>query len=203
VKAAVFIRYRSGDGAGHVGWAYALDARRAHAGSVENHSGHIFTPATGMGFWDTVDPDPAPKIRAHEYDDVKYVDVAAPDPIAAYRTVLWIKHQAYFAIHRNCEDDAYDVLRSYGVKNLPPPLWHWFPRGWFRALGGTTTPVSDFDWGGAGGHAAFASGGVDLGALTPRRPTWRRPWHLHFHLLKLSKLLRTAQHLNLWRKHRS
>lgn len=205
MKAAAFVRYRSGDGAGHVAWAFDVDGARAVAGSVENHSGHMFTPATEMGFWAGLFPDPAVPMRERAYDDAKWLEVRRPNPLAAYRTMLWIEHQAYHAIHRNCEDDVYDVLRSYGVKNLPPPLWHWFPKGWFRSLRGSQVPVAHLEWDGGGKpHDPEAARALSerFRHATPRRPSWRSPWHPHFHLLRLAKVARSIRHLLTWARSR-
>jgi hypothetical protein len=200
MKAAAFVRYHSGDGAGHVAWAFEVEGPFAVCGSVENHSGHVFTPATAMGYWDALGTDPVREMRERSYDDVKWIDVPNANPIAAYSTMLWIKTQAYFAIHRNCEDDVYDVMRAYGVKNLPPPLLHWFPKGWFRALPGddvtsVTANVSRVE----GTPPPHIS--QKLVRAKPKRPTWRQPLHPHFHLLKLQKLKHFIRHMQLWAKH--
>jgi hypothetical protein len=202
MKAAAFVRYHSGDGAGHIAWAFEVEGPYSVCGSVENHSGHIFTPATAMGYWNAMGTDPEREMRERSYDDVKWIDVQTPNPLAAYRTMLWVKTQAYFAIHRNCEDDVYDILRAYGVKHLPPPLLHWFPKGWFRALPGDVTAIR---------HGEVSNHSEQSGAqpqitqsllkAKPKRPTWRQPWHPHFHLLNLEKLTRFIAHMRLWAKH--
>jgi hypothetical protein len=182
MRAAAFVRYHSGDGFGHVGWAFDVGGELADAGSVENHSGHIFTPATRMGFWNERSTDPVARMREHRYDDLKWIDVAAPNPILAYRTVLWIRREAYKVLHRNCEDDVYDVLRAYGAQNLAPPSLFWFPKTWFGRFDGTLEHVASYAWPHGGGDIA-----VHL-PDEPWQPTWRRPWHLHFHALKMAKL---------------
>jgi len=146
MRAAAFIRYHSGDGFGHIGWAFDFDPPQANAGSVENHSGHLFTPATKMGFWSEFTSDPVVPMRQHKYDDLKYVDLPNGDPVLAYRTVLWIKNNGYRAWFRNCEDDVYDVLRAYGVTDLAPPSLIWFPKTWFRRFRGKLAHVTDFKW---------------------------------------------------------
>lgn len=193
MKAAVFVRYHSGDGAGHVAWVFDAGGGRAVSGSVENHSGHIFTPASKMGFWEAVDEAPVAHMRAHSYDEAKWIDVETPDPAAAYRTTLWIKHQAYHAIHRNCEDDVYDVLRAYGAKGLPPPLLHWLPKGWFRAFRGERIATAQFRWN-ADGPAPRALDAAFFRSARPKRPSWRTPWHVHYPLLTALKML----HFVLW-----
>src|SRR5579884_3841238 len=121
MRAAVFIRYHSGDGFGHVAWAFDVGDGLVSAGSVENHSGHLFTPATKMGFWNDCVADPVAAMRRCGYNDLKWLDVPNANPELAYRTVLWIEQEAYKALHRNCEDDVYDVLRAYGVEGLALP----------------------------------------------------------------------------------
>lgn len=193
MKAAVFVRYHSGDGAGHVGWAFEAGGGCSMAGSVENHSGHMFTPAKDMGYWQLRCENPREPMSRRAYDDVKVVEVPRPNALAAYRTMLWIKHEAYRVIHRNCEDDVYDVLRAYGARRLPPPLMHWLPKGWFHAMRGSKAAVADLEWiAHPGAPEALPQ---DLDAARPWCPPWRRPWHPHFHLLKIQKLVHAVWRL--------
>lgn len=186
MRAAVFVRYHSGDGFGHVGWAFET-GDSVDAGSVENHSGHIFTPATEMGFWNGCFSDPVAEMRRRGYNDLKWAEVENADPLRAYRTVAWIKHEAYKALHRNCEDDVYDVLRAYGVQNLTAPTLIWFPKSWFKRFHGALEHLPEFAWPRRPREAARASLPA-IDAAEPWRPTWRRPWHPHFHALKLRGL---------------
>jgi hypothetical protein len=205
LKAAAFIRYHSGEGFGHVGWAFDFDNARVNAGSVENHSGHIFSPSRDMGFWTAFSSDPTDAMRAQKYDDVKYIDVPNPNPILAYRTVLWIETMEYRAFLRNCEDDVYDVLRAYGIDDLTPPSIVWFPKSWFKRFRGTLAHVSDFTWRDGACHREVEhchrevsndpeeSRGIEPPQdITPWHPTWRRPWHPDFHKLNIGKLFRRS-----------
>jgi len=188
VRAAVFIRYHSGDELGHVGWAFDYDPpSRVNSGSVENHSGHFFSPSQGDDFWTQFSSDPAALMRARKYDDAKWFEVENADPISAYRVVLWVKTQAYRAAHRNCEDDVYDVLRTFGVPDLPVPMFHWFPRRFFALARGTKIAVADIQWQSA--TVAAHPAPPDPSMLTPLRPTWRTPIHLDFHLFHIGRLL--------------
>ena len=184
MRASSFIRYHSGDGFGHVGWAFDMDDGTVNTGSVENHSGHLFTPAAKMGFWDGCFADPVAPMREHGYDDLKWLEVEDADPVLAYRTVRWIEHEAYKAVHRNCEDDVYDVLRAFGVGDLALPSLVWFPKSWFRRFRGTLAHVESYTWpqplDGARGPSIPHH---DNGAEEPWQPTWRRPWHPDFHAL--------------------
>lgn len=187
MRAAVFVRYHSGDGFGHVGWAFDT-SYSVDAGSVENHSGHIFTPATQMGFWNDCFDDPVAQMCERGYDDLKWVEVENANPVLAYRTVLWIKHEAYKVLHRNCEDDVYDVLRAYGVTDLPSPTLLWFPKSWFKRFHGALEHLHQFEW-----DAARVEHGRSMPHdVTAWRPTWRRPWHADFHALKLRRLSQVA-----------
>ncbi|HZT12942.1 MAG TPA: hypothetical protein VFA29_09065 [Candidatus Baltobacteraceae bacterium] len=185
MRASVFVRHHSGDEMGHVGWAFESGDGRVHAGSVENHSGHFFSPSQGDGFWSAVTADPLPLMLRRQYDELKWVDVQAPDPVAAARVVLWIKEQAYRAAFRNCEDDVYDVLRAYGVRDLPAPAWHWLPNRWFQLFRGEQAPIAQFKWPVTGPRDSAPA--VDPHELTPLRPPWRRPLRVEFHLFNIAR----------------
>ncbi len=205
MRAAAFIRYHSGQGFGHVGWAFHVDPPDANAGSVENHSGHLFTPAKEMGFWSKISSDPVVHMRERDYDDVKYIDIPKGDPVLAYRTVLWIRENAYRAWFRNCEDDVYDVLRAFGVENLTPPSLVWFPKSWFKRFRGTLGHVADFKWDGEVRDYEPLKPEVQkrLEDLQPWHPTWRRPWHLESHFLNLAILFRRPVEViraRVWRR---
>lgn len=193
MKAAVFVRYHSGDGAGHVGWAFDAGGGCSMAGSVENHSGHMFTPAKEMGYWQARCENPRDPMRERAYDDAKVVDVPSGNALAAYRTMLWIEREAYRVIHRNCEDDVYDVLRAYGAKRLPAPLMHWFPKSWFHVMNGRQSAVAELQW--PADPAMPDQLPADLRSVQPWCPPWRRPWHVHFHLLKLQKIVDAVRRL--------
>lgn len=183
------MRYHSGDELGHVGWAFDVGDGRVNAGSVENHSGHVFSPSTDDGFWTAIVDHPARPMRERTYDDVKYCDLPddACDPVRAYRVVLWIKTQAYRAALRNCEDDVYDVLRAYGVRNLPAPVLHWLPNRWFTVFDGVCVPVGELNWDPKSTRASTPADPVAIEDLTPLRPPWRHPLRIEFHLFHVAK----------------
>jgi hypothetical protein len=188
MRAAAFVRYHSGDGFGHLGWAFDWSPDRVNAGAVENHSGGLETPAANMGFWTDFYSDPMPRMREHRYDDLKYVEIDDADPVQAYRVVQWIRTQPFRAVHRNCLDDTYDVLRAFGVEHLDPPSHDLFPKEWFARFHGTLAHVSDFEW---THDACFdkLSMTENPESVQPLRPPWRHPWHPEFHLLNVRKLL--------------
>lgn len=187
MRAAAFVRYHSGDGFGHLGWAFDWSPRSVNAGAVENHSGGLETPSAKMGFWTDFFDDPMPRMREHGYDDLKYVELDDADPVLAYRVVLWVKRQPFRALHRNCLDDTYDVLRAFGVEGMDPPSHDIVPKEWFARFHGTLAHVADFEWSKA--RDASPQPKPAPGSLGPLRPTWRRTWHPDFHVLNVRKLL--------------
>lgn len=129
-------------------------------------------------------------MREDRYDAFKYVDIEDADPVRAYRVVLWVKTQPFRALHRNCLDDTYDVLRAYGVQGLDPPSHDIFPKEWFARFHGTQADLADFQWHtGERASPAPSNGEPGDGSLQPLRPPWRHPWHPEFHLLNVRKLL--------------
>jgi hypothetical protein len=188
MRAAVFVRYHSGEGFGHVGWAFDDGTGCVYAGSVENHSGHIFTPATKMGFWCARAGDPVAEMRKRGYDDLKWIEIPGGDPQLAYRTMLWIEREAYKVLHRNCEDDVYDVLRAFGIEDLAYPTIVWFPKSWFKRFRGTLEHVGQYEWAQTIDGERTRHGEPVEPHAEPWQPTWRRPWHPHFHALQFGRL---------------
>ena len=136
-RAIIFVRRGAAYGIGHVGWAFAEDNDVFSAGAVENHGGGLHTSPKEMGFWARRTRDPITPMRARHYDEFKVIDLAQADPMGAKRVVAWVHQHAYEAFGRNCKDDAYDVLRAYGIQNLPVPAHHWEPNHWFNQVQGT------------------------------------------------------------------
>ncbi len=184
-QAIVFVRRSGAYGAGHIGWAFANEDNTFSAGSVENHHGGLITPPAEMDFWMLNTTDPIQPMRARHYDEFKVIGVAHPNPAYAKHIVAWVHEQSYVAIGRNCMDDAYDVLRAYGVEQLPVPAHIWEPNHWFNHLPGQhyhidrdgvdketdKTPAV---------HGMIQSDLASLTAtlaaeLTPVLPAWRQP----------------------------
>lgn len=189
MRGYVFVRYHSGDGAGHVGWAFDLPDGRAACGSVENHSGHLLTPAPQMGFWQRQTYGFLDEFAKRGYNDVCVFEVDGGAYVDALRVVKWIESSAYQAIARNCEDDVYDVLRTFGIDGLEAPFFNWFPRFWFRRLHGRKMSIDAYR-AEAGLRPAPEPGPPVPENLTPLRPDWRKPFHQEFALLNLAKVFR-------------
>ncbi|MEZ4861629.1 MAG: hypothetical protein R3C14_09990 [Caldilineaceae bacterium] len=142
-QALVFVRRNAAYGIGHVGWAFTLSEGIFNAGAVENHHGGLITPSSRMGFWMLHTYDPTAPMRKRRYTEFKVIQLEEADPATAEGVARWVGAQAYEFIGRNCMDDTYDVLRTYGVKNLPPPATHWEPNYWFDAIAGDHFSIKD------------------------------------------------------------
>jgi len=146
-RAAAFVRYDGADGTGHIGWAFDVDAQDTDCGAVEDPAGLPSCDPAQMGFWETTTPTPVALMlhRTPAYDALKYVDTDGGDAALAQSTVAWVATQPYTLFGRNCMDDVYDVLRAFGIRNLPPPVLHWFPNNWFDAFEAILEPMT-FLW---------------------------------------------------------
>ncbi len=172
-QAVVFVRRKAAYGIGHVGWAFSVEKNLFNTGAVENHSGSLYTLAAHMGFWMRRTHDPIKLMRKRHYDEFKVIEVAHAQPALAKGVAQWVSRQDYEAIGRNCMDDTYDVLRAFGVPDLPPPATHWEPNYWFDAI--------------VGNHFLIKAKGVVL-QVDPHQPTPQGPLfrdgtslHLPFH----------------------
>jgi hypothetical protein len=143
-NAAAFVRRSGAYWLGHVGWAFALDAATFDDGSVENPAGTPYTPPSEDGFWECkvgADKFVGPFVP-YGYDHYKVLTAPNPNPGFAQQIVSWISTQPYVVIGQNCMDDVYDVLRAFGVPDLPIPALEVIPNWWFDALPGNEIPVS-------------------------------------------------------------
>ncbi len=135
------------------------------------------------------------KLRA--YDAFKLFEIPTGDPDSADKTVAWVGTQPYLVIFRNCMDDTYDVLRSYGVPDLPLPMLEITPNRWFDQLSPAAQSVTAQALQDAGlvpaSHVESLRAQV---AVQPEAPQWRTPgtpdWQ-DFH----EKLLRPTLHRRL------
>ncbi len=125
--AAVFVRRSGAHGAGHVGWCFAYGDDAFNAGSVENPQGTLFASPEDAGFWAVRIRDPLSPMRLRGYDEFKTFKLKQGRPFDALRIVLWVRRQGYDVFGRNCMDATYDILRTFGVQDLPVPARYWEP----------------------------------------------------------------------------
>lgn len=199
MRAGAFVRRSGANGLGHVGWTFQYADGSYDDGSVENPAGTPVSAPGETGFWSqrVVDPDPPMQLR--DYDLFKLFVIDTADSDQADNTVAWIATQPYLVIFRNCMDDAYDVLRSYGVPGLPLPLLEITPNRWFDQLSPAAQPVTAQALHQAGLlPAATIVTTRATSTVQPEVPPWRTPgtpeWRtLHEQLLRPTLEKRLAQ----------
>jgi hypothetical protein len=176
MRGAAFVRYAGADGLGHVGWAFDYDAADVNAGAVENPSGAAKSDPADMGYWDVFVPSPIPAMAEKGYNALKYVNLKRADPVSAYRVARWVATLPYEVIGRNCLDDVYDILRAYGVSNLPVPSQDFLPDVWFDQLSATLAqPAATFVWSRTGARSPRIRVGLAMAKVAPpKMPSWRR-----------------------------
>lgn len=135
-RAIIFLRRHAAHGIGHVGWAFLEEKDTFNAGAIENPLGTLRTLPANMGFWTKRTRNPIKPMRTRRYDEFKVIELAQADPAYARRVVAWVRQQPYEIVHQNCMDATYDVLRAYGLTNLPVPAHHWEPNHWFDSIQG-------------------------------------------------------------------
>jgi len=178
MRAAAFVRYTGASGLGHVGWCFDFSDAAVNAGSVENPAGTPTAPATSMGYWDDFVANPIPTMAAKGYVSLKYINLKRANPVGAYRVAKWIGTQPYALIGRNCLDDAYDVLRAYGIPELAPPSDDLLPNAWFDLLAAALEAVQGFSWTRSAVQGFRERVGRAMATFAPLKvPTWRRPGH--------------------------
>lgn len=199
MSAGAFVRRSGADGLGHVGWTFQYTDASYCDGAVENPAGTPVSPPGQTGFWTqrVTDPDIPMQLRAYDAFKLFALDSAAPDQ--ADKTVAWIATQPYLVIFRNCMDDTYDVLRSYGVPDLPLPLLEITPNRWFDQLSPVAQPVTPETLQQAGllPAAPLAATPVTVAARA-EAPPWRTPgtpeWQaLHEEIFRLTLENRLSQ----------
>ena len=60
----------------------------------------------------------------------------ATRPKDAWRVVIWESREPYHVIRHNCNDVAYDIVRTFGVNELLDPAEEYIPNDWYDALPG-------------------------------------------------------------------
>jgi uncharacterized membrane protein HdeD (DUF308 family) len=144
-RAIVFVRHPGANGLGHIGWAFEWINGWFNAGSVENQEGKPFVKPQDMGFWSvhTLDPIGAMQKQVFSYDEYKVFYVTEPRPKDAWKTVIWESRQPYSVLRHNCNDVAYDILRSYGVTELLDPVEGLVPNDWYDAQPGPSYIIEE------------------------------------------------------------
>jgi hypothetical protein len=143
-RAIVFVRHSGAAGLGHISWAFEWRNGWFNVGGVENRNYHAIAPPEQADFWTAHTTDPIATMQkfGRGYDEYKIFYVTQPRPKAAWRTIVWLSRIVYTLIRHNCVDATYDVLRTYGVANLPDPAMQYAPNDWYDSLPGPSYAIA-------------------------------------------------------------
>jgi len=134
MRACVFGRRSGAMGLGHVGWAFEQGSGVFYAGAVENPSGSPIAHPDEIGFWSVKTKDPVGQMKARDYDSYKIVNIDRGNHARAWSKVLQVKKSWYVLLGGNCMDDTYNVLKEYGVNDMPWPSTSITPNNWYDNL---------------------------------------------------------------------
>ena len=138
------------DGLGHVGWAYEQSDGTWMCGATENPRSSVGASGDGKGFWtEPYEPGEVPGIFGMTrilpagvcppYDVYKSLDTPRGGTLDAWSTACWCRDQPFIVPCRDCLDDCFDILTSYGAE-LPWPILA-IPNLWFDCIKAPATPV--------------------------------------------------------------
>jgi uncharacterized membrane protein HdeD (DUF308 family) len=143
-RAVIFVRRSAANGLGHIAWGFEWLNGWFNVGAVENLKQKFFANPTDMDFWATHTLDPLRTIqqRAYPYNEYKLFFVPEPRPKDAWKTVIWESRQPYSLVHHNCCDVAYEILCTYGCRELLDPAKEFIPNDWYDALPGRSYSIA-------------------------------------------------------------
>lgn len=129
---------------GHVGWGFAVQNSPkdidAIAGSTENYKGEGHVDKGGdIGFWWTrfrTDKEMFAEMARRNYDGYKVATVRDCNPDAAISIARDTSQRGYDLIGNNCLNHVWDILKAYGVDDLPLAQFHPSPNDWFSNFNG-------------------------------------------------------------------
>ncbi|MFC4068940.1 hypothetical protein [Actinoplanes subglobosus] len=139
-SAYVFVRPGGANGLGHVGWGYRTSCDGGYSfGSVENPNGSpILSAGSDNGFWrqDGGEADMLTAMKARGYLSYKAITVstASFDASPANTVAAAAAGRGYAVLGNNCADVVWDVLKAYGVPDLPYLQVHPIPNDWYGNL---------------------------------------------------------------------
>lgn len=145
-RAIVFVRRTAANGLGHIAWGFEWWNGWFNVGSVENARSHPFADPKEMDFWSmhTLDPIATIQHLEHPYDEYKLFFVTQPRPKEAWKAVIWESQQPYSFVHHNCCDVTYEILRTYGCRELLDPAKEYIPNDWYNALPGSSYDIATY-----------------------------------------------------------
>jgi hypothetical protein len=149
-RVIVVRRQASAYGLGHVGWAYQQNDGSWMCGATENPANSLGGVGDQKGFWaKQYDRQYVPRVfgatrvlpsgTCAPYDDYKIITTGRADSSDALSKACWCKVQPFYVPGRDCLDDDYDILTTYGA-DLPLPIIA-FPNAWFDLISSRALPV--------------------------------------------------------------
>jgi hypothetical protein len=145
MRAMVFVRRSGAMGLGHVGWAFEKSNDLFYSGSVENPGGKPVESPDKIGFWSIKSNYPQQHFVSRDYDEFKIINISGGNHVRAYSEVIRVKRSWYTLLFGNCMDDTFNVLRAYGVKDMPLPGSKITPNNWFDSLNWTHYNLSNLE----------------------------------------------------------
>lgn len=140
---------------GHVGWGIASDDGRFLAGTVDGNSWpwtfswDEYNSSAGNNWMQTVYSE-AELVKLFStygkqspqgayylaYDEYRKFPVLNPNFDNAFGKALTYRNSGYSVALKNCMNQTYDILNSFGSINLPWPDTNWFPTNWYASIKG-------------------------------------------------------------------
>lgn len=145
-RALVFVRRAGASGLGHIGWAFEWENGWFNAGAVENRGRRSYARPEQTDFWTahTLDPVATMQEVGQDYDEYKLFYITQPQPKDTWNVVVWVSRCPYSVLRRNCVDATYDILRTYGITNLPDPATEYAPNDWYDSLASPGYPIREY-----------------------------------------------------------
>ncbi len=136
--AIIAIRTDSAFGLGHIGVGYQNSNGNYICGAVEGRDNLPYiAPEDDNGGWikSCQDLDGVMNaFRSRGYDSIKVIDVDSINPEAAGDVIQDFVTRGYNVADNNCLTATDEVLRAYGVRNLPTPRT---PNSYYNQVSGT------------------------------------------------------------------
>jgi hypothetical protein len=140
--AIVAIRTDSAFGLGHIGVGYQNSNGNFLCGAIEGRNNLPYiAPGDDNGGWIKAYQDldgVMGAFRSRGYDSIKVISVDYPDPENAGDVIQGFVNRGYDVTDNNCLTAVDEVLRAYGVSDLPNPRT---PNSYYGKISGTESSL--------------------------------------------------------------
>ena len=135
--AIIAIRTNSPPIVGHIGVGYQNSNGNYLCGAVEGKDYQpIITPGYDNGAWIKACQDieeVKSAFRSRGYNSIKVISVDSPNPENAGSVIQYFVNRGYDLANNNCLTATDEVLRAYGVRDLPNPTT---PNSYYNQISG-------------------------------------------------------------------